>query len=122
MSIKRKMQRQSKDKDKKLIASKNEEAMIAGIIEGSPDAVGVVVIRLECGCRKMAAVDIKGDAASGIIMYRDNAESICEKCKEDDGAFERVFAQFIVWDKDDLDGDTKKVIYEKVLGTAPVVH
>ncbi|MDA3972393.1 MAG: hypothetical protein PF442_13685 [Desulfobulbaceae bacterium] len=120
MSIQRKMQR--KNKDQKLIASKNEEAMIAGIIEGSPDAVGVVVIRMECGCRKMAAVDIKGEAASGVIMYRDNAESICEKCKEDNGAFERILAQFFVWEKKDLDGETKKVIYEKVLGAAPIVH
>ncbi len=120
MSIQRKMQRENKDKT--LIASKNEEAMIGGIIEGSPDAVGVVVIRMECGCRKMAAVDIKGEAASGVIMYRDKAESICDKCKEDNGAFERVSAQFIQWDKDDLDGETKKTIYEKVLGTAPVVH
>ena len=124
MSIKRQMQRkhQSQTADKKLVASKNENAMIGGIIEGSPDAVGVVVIRLECGCRKMAAVDIKGDSASGIIAYRDNAESICDKCKEDHGDFSRVIAQFIEWDKDDLDGETKKMIYEKVLGTAPVVH
>lgn len=120
MSIKRKMQR--KQAEKKLIASTNEEAMIGGIIEGSPDAVGVVVIRLECGCRKMAAVDIKGESASGIIMYRDNASSICEKCQEDNGAFERVVAQFINWEKKDINGTTKKTIYEKVFGTAPIVH
>ena len=40
---------------KKLQAEKREQAMIECIIEGSPDAVGVVVVRLECGCRKMAA-------------------------------------------------------------------
>lgn len=124
MSIKRQMQRkhQNENADKKLIASKNENAMVGGILEGSPDAVGVVIIRLECGCRKMAAVDIKGDSASGIIAYRDNADSICDKCKEDHGDFSRVTAQFIEWDQDDLEGATKKMIYEKVLGTAPIVH
>jgi hypothetical protein len=124
MSLKRQMQRkhQSENADKKLIASKNENAMVGGIIEGSPDAVGVVIIRLECGCRKMAGVDIKGEAASGIIAYRDKAESICDKCKEDHGDFSRVTDQFIEWNKDDLDDATKKMISEKVLGTAPVVH
>lgn len=125
MGLKRQMQRkhESQNADKKLIASKNENAMVGGIIEGSPDAVGVVIIRLECGCRKMAAVDIKGDMASKkVIAYRDNADSICDKCKEDHGDFSRVTTQFIEWDKDDIDGETKKMIYEKVLGTAPVVH
>jgi hypothetical protein len=61
---------------------KGEQAMIEGILEGSPDAVGVAVIRLDCGCRKMAAVDKNGDPASEIIMYRDNAASICAQCKK----------------------------------------
>ena len=43
---------------------KGEQAMIEGIFEGSPDAVGVAVIRLDCGCRKMAAINQAGDPAS----------------------------------------------------------
>ena len=118
MSIKRKIQRQKVDTSLK--TKKNEEAMIAGIIEGSPDAVGVVVIRIDCGCRKMAAVDIEGEPASKVIMYRDEAESICEKCKDDDGAFIRAKEQFIHWDKDDIDNETKTMIYKKVIGTTQI--
>ncbi len=120
MSIKRKMQRQKASKEDRQITMKNEMAMIAGIVEGSPDAVGVVVIRMECGCRKMAAVDIKGEAASKVIMYRDQAESICDQCKEDNGAFIRVKEQFIHWEKEDLDDATKEMIHNKVIGTQPV--
>ena len=120
MSLKRKMQRQKSSKEDRQITMKNELAMIAGIIEGSPDAVGVVVIRLECGCRKMAAVDEKGEAASKVIMYRDQAESICDECKEDNGAFVRVKEQFIHWEKEDLDDATKEMIHNKVIGTQPV--
>jgi hypothetical protein len=48
-----------KNPDNKLVAQKNEKAMIEGILEGSPDGIGVAVVRLECGCRKMAALDKK---------------------------------------------------------------
>ena len=41
--------------------------MIEGLIEGSPDAIGVAVIRLDCGCKKMAAVDKNGEPASNAI-------------------------------------------------------
>ncbi len=104
---------------KKLVALKSEEAMIAGIIEGSPEGVGVAVIRLECGCRKMAAVDIKGDAASKVIIYCDSAESICDKCKEDNGTFARVTEEFIHWVEPEPDGATQTKIEAKVLGTRP---
>jgi len=111
----------SKKKDKKghknLMTKKSEEAMIAGIIEGSPDAVGVAVIRLDCGCRKMAAVDKTGEPASKVIIYRDSAESICDKCKEDNGAYMRVTEEFIHWENTELDEPTKNTIVEKVLGT-----
>ena len=100
-----------------LKAEKNEAAMIAGILEGSPDGVGVAVIRLECGCRKMAAVDIKGDKASEIITYRDEAESICDQCKQDNGAFVRVVNQFIHWQEPVPDGATRMKIEAKVLGS-----
>lgn len=100
-----------------LKAQKNEEAMIAGIVEGSPEAIGVAVIRLECGCRKMAAVDRQGEPASKVIIYRDGAESICEQCKKDHGAFVRVTAQFIHWEKPEPDGATRLKIEAKVLGT-----
>ncbi|WP_457572725.1 hypothetical protein [Desulfolithobacter sp.] len=95
---------------------KGEQAMVEGILEGSPDAVGVAVIRLDCGCRKMAAVNRDGDPASEIIMYRDQAESICDQCKKDDGAFMRVTHQFISWVKPEPDETRKKMILAKVLG------
>lgn len=119
MSIKRKMERQNNSKEDRQRTIKNEMAMIAGIMEGSPDAVGVVVVRMDCGCRKMAAVDEKGDAASKVIMYRDQALSICDQCKEDDGAFVRVKEQHIQWEKE-LDNDTKEMIHNKVIGSQPV--
>ena len=92
--------------------------MVEAIIEGSPDAVGVAVIRLNCECRKMAAVSIEGEPASKIIMYRDQAESICDQCKEDDGDFMRVTEQFIFWKKPEPDEPTKQKITAKVLGTS----
>lgn len=101
------------------IAEKNEEAMIAGILEGSPDGIGVAVIRLECGCRKMAAVDKEGEPASKVIAYRDSAESICEKCKKDHGDFSRVTEAFIDWVKPEPDAATREKIEVKVLGNYP---
>ena len=96
--------------------NKSEQAMIEGIMEGSPDAIGVAVIRLDCGCHKMAAVDKKGEPASKVIMYRDRAESICDKCKADDGSYLRVTTQFIYWDDPETDAKAKEMIQEKVLG------
>jgi hypothetical protein len=95
---------------------KGERAMIEGIFEGSPDAVGVAVIRLDCGCRKMAAVSITGEPASKIIMYRDQAESICEQCKKDNGDFMRVTEQFIKWNEPEPAEEMKKEISARVLG------
>ena len=100
-----------------LSPDKGEQAMVEGIIEGSPDAVGVAVIRLDCGCRKMAAIDQSGDPASKIIMYRDNAESICDQCKDDHGDYFRVTTQFISWKSPEPDFYTKEMITAKVLGT-----
>ncbi|MCI5143965.1 MAG: hypothetical protein D3923_00220 [Candidatus Electrothrix sp. AR3] len=94
-----------------------EHAMIEGIIEGSPDAVGVAVIRLNCGCRKMAAVSIEGEPASKIIMYRDQAESICTQCQQDNGNYMRVLEQFISWKEPEPEDAIKKEISAKVLGT-----
>lgn len=96
---------------------KSEQAMIEGIIEGSPDAVGVAVIRLDCGCRKMAAVDVHGDPASKIIMYRDQAKAICPQCQEDNGDYMRVVKQFIRWKSPEPDTHTQAMIVAKVLGT-----
>lgn len=101
----------------KLVAQKSEEAMIEGILEGSPDGIGVAVIRLDCGCRKMAAVSKEGEPASKVIMYRDSAQSICELCKKDNGDFSRVREEFIHWTKPEPDEATKSRITAKVLGT-----
>ena len=107
--------------DKKTISEKGELAMIEGILEGSPDAIGVVVVRLECGCRKMAAVANTGEPASKIIMYRDASLSICDKCKEDNGAFIRVKESFIHWTDPPPSMEKQEEIYYKVLG-APTQH
>ena len=104
-------------KKRKWAPEKGEQAMIEGIIEGSPDAIGVAVIRLNCGCRKMAAVDKTGEPASKILMYRDMAESICDQCKSDNGAFVRVTEQFISWVDPEPDEETQQTIIAKVLGT-----
>jgi len=101
-----------------LTPEKGEQAMIEGILEGSPDAVGVAVIRLDCGCRKMAAVNQSGDPASKIIMYRDHAESICDQCKIDHGDFLRIAKQFISWKTPEPDIYTQEMIIAKVLGKA----
>jgi len=90
--------------------------MIQGIIEGSPDAIGVAVVRLNCGCRKMAAVNKEGEPASKVIMYRDRAESICDKCQQDNGSYMRIAAQFIHWIEPEPDDAAKKMLVEKVLG------
>ena len=107
--------------DPKKAALTSEKAMIEGILEGSPDAIGVAVVRLECGCRKMAAVDDKGDPASKVIIYRDRAESVCDKCKEDDGAFARVTEAFIHWSQEP-EAETRREIELKVLGDMPPVQ
>lgn len=101
---------------KKWSPEKAEEAMIQGIIEGSPDAIGVAVVRLSCGCRKMAAVSSEGEPASKVIMYRDRADSICDKCKEDNGSILRLTEQFIYWVSPEPESATKRMIEEKVLG------
>jgi hypothetical protein len=103
-------------KEKERDPEKSEQAMIEGILEGSPDAIGVAVIRLDCGCRKMAAVDKEGEPASKIIMYRDMAQSICDKCKEDNGSLMRVTEQFISWAEPEPEENTKQKIAAKVLG------
>ncbi|MFW2367473.1 MAG: hypothetical protein ACN4GW_13735 [Desulforhopalus sp.] len=110
-----------KPSKKKLQVEKREQAMIEGILEGSPEGIGVVVVRLECGCRKMAAVSKSGDPASKIIMYRDQAESICDTCKEDNGSFMRVKESFIHWVEPAPDEAVQQEISGKVLGT-PTSH
>ncbi|KJR97846.1 MAG: hypothetical protein VR65_22785 [Desulfobulbaceae bacterium BRH_c16a] len=106
-------------KDKiKMMVEKREQAMIEGILEGSPDGIGVVVIRLDCGCRKMAAVSKEGEPASKIIMYRDEAQSICAKCKEDHGDFMRVKESFIHWVEPAPSEEEQQQISLKVLGSA----
>ena len=109
----------SRKNKKELQAEKRELAMIEGILEGSPDAIGIVVVRLNCGCRKMAAVAANGEPASKIIMYRDMAESICDICKDDHGDFMRVTASFIHWVEPAPDAAMQDMISAKVLGTLP---
>jgi len=110
------MKMSNRKKQTKWTPEKSEEAMIQGIIEGSPEAIGVAVIRLDCGCRKMAAVDKDGEPASKVIMYRDRAESICDKCKEDNGSYMRIRTQFIHWIPPEPETAKKQMIVEKVLG------
>ena len=112
-----KQQMKEKKSKKTLKAEKRELAMIEGILEGSPDAIGVVVVRLNCGCRKMAAVSAKGDPASKIIMYRDLADSICDACKEDNGSFVRVSESFIHWQDPAPSDKIQEEITLKVLGS-----
>ncbi len=115
--------KKDKKKKKELELEMRERAMVEGILEGSPDGVGVVVVRLDCGCRKMAAVTEEGEPASKVIMYRDHAESICDKCKDDQGAFIRVVTQFIHWQDPPPDQAQQEKISLKVLGTAtPTTH
>ncbi len=106
-------------KKHQFVPEKRELAMIEGIQEGSPEGIGTVVVRLDCGCRKMAAVDKNGDPASKVIMYRDQAESVCEKCKDDQGDFMRVTESFIHWVEPAPDAERQKMIYGKVLGSEP---
>lgn len=108
-----------KQSKKKIMAEKRELAMIEGILEGSPEGIGVAVVRLDCGCRKMAAVDKKGDPASKVIVYRDMAESVCDKCKDDQGAFMRVAESFIHWVEPAPSEEEQAQINAKVLGTSP---
>ena len=113
----------TKKKKKERELEMRERAMVEGILEGSPDGVGVVVVRLNCGCRKMAAVTEEGEPASKVIMYRDHAESICDKCKDDQGAFIRVVTQFIHWQEPPPDKAQQEKISMKVLGTTtPTTH
>ncbi len=104
-----------------LRAEKSEQAMIEGILEGSPDGIGVVVVRMECGCRKMAAVSRDGEPASKVIIYRDQAESICDRCKADNGAFVRVTESFIHWLEPSPTEEEQEKISLKVLGS-PTAH
>jgi len=113
------MAKKTTKKKKEIQAEKRELAMIEGILEGSPDGIGVVVVRLDCGCRKMAAVAADGEPASKVIMYRDMAESICDKCKHDQGDFMRVTESFIHWVEPAPDEHQQETIYTKVLGTPP---
>ncbi len=122
MAKKSKSTKKSKNKSKKLVAEKNETAMIEGILEGSPDGIGVVVVRLECGCKKMAAVAKDGEPASKLIMYRDQAESICPQCKKDNGDFMRVTESFIHWVKPEPTEAEKEMISTKVLGATPTTN
>jgi hypothetical protein len=97
---------------------KSEEAMIQGILEGSPDAIGVVVVRLTCGCRKMAAVGKDGEPASKVIMFRHQAESICDLCKKDNGAYARMATSFIHWLPPGPVPEVRQMIERKALGTS----
>ncbi len=112
------MVKKKKKSNKEQELEKREQAMVEGILEGSPDGVGVVVVRLDCGCRKMAAVSLDGEPASKVIMYRDQAESICNTCKDDQGAYMRVVKQFIHWKEPAPEKKQQDKIALKVLGSA----
>jgi len=109
-------QKKDKQQRRQVETEKTELAMIEGILEGSPDGIGVVVVRMRCGCRKMAAVAGDGEPASKVIMYRDQAESICPQCQADNGAYQRVAESFIHWIDPAPEPDQQEMIYRKVLG------
>ena len=109
-------QKKDKEQRRQIATEKAELAMIEGILEGSPDGIGVVVVRMQCGCRKMAAVAADGEPASKVIMYRDQAESICPLCQADNGAYQRVAESFIHWLDPAPEPDQQEMIYRKVLG------
>ena len=50
-------------------------------------------------------------------MYRDQAESICDQCKADNGDYFRVVKQFISWKQPEPDTHTQAAIIAKVLGS-----
>lgn len=110
------MSKPSGKKNKKIVAEKNEEAMIGGIMAGSPEAIGVAVVRLSCGCRKMAALDKRGEPASKVVMYRDSASSICDLCQKDNGAMARVTDHFIHWEGEPPAAEEQQRIEAKVFG------
>lgn len=114
-TLKRKKKQEANDREKALLY---EQAMREGILEGSPEAVGVAVIRLACGCCKMAAVDKNGDPASKVVIFRYRSEKVCDLCKKDNGAYERVSEAFIHW-QDEPGEDRRREIELKVLGSAP---
>jgi len=101
------------------LALANEKAMIGGILEGSPDGIAVAIIRLKCGCKKMAAIDKDGEPASKVVIYRDQANEICPKCKEDNGAFTRVKESIIHWEDPMPSIEKQQAIELKVLGNMP---
>ncbi|MDR3089076.1 MAG: hypothetical protein LBU39_04580 [Desulfobulbaceae bacterium] len=109
-------QKKEKGHRRRVEAEKTELAMIEGILEGSPDGIGVVVVRMQCGCRKMAAVANDGEPASKVIMYRDQADSICPQCKADNGAYQRVAEASIHWLDPPPDEERQEMIHRKVLG------
>jgi hypothetical protein len=119
MKLKKNKKSKTAPPSPKMVAQKNEQAMIEGIIEGSPDAIGVAVVRLECGCRKMASLDKEGEPASKVIAYRDSSMKICDKCQKDHGDFSRVTESFIHWVEPGPTEDLKKKIETKVLGNYP---
>jgi hypothetical protein len=67
----------------------------------------------------MAAVAKDGEPASKVIMYRDQATSICAKCKEDNGSYMRVTESFIHWVDPPPSEELQEEIYRKVLGSNP---
>ena len=109
-------QKKDRQRRRQVGAEKTELAMIEGILEGSPEGIGVVVVRMQCGCRKMAAVAANGEPASKVIIYRDQAESVCPLCKADNGAYHRVAEAFIHWVEPAPEAEQQDMIYRKVLG------
>jgi hypothetical protein len=51
-------------------------------------------------------------------MYRDQAETICAKCKEDNGSFVRVTESFIHWVEPAPSEKLQQEINLKVIGSS----
>ena len=53
------------------------------------------------------------------MKVRSSVKSICDKCKEDNGAFMRVTDSFIHWVDPPPSDEEQESIYRKVLGSSP---
>jgi len=96
---------------------KAQKVKMPYIAERWPGGMLTNFITIRKAVKKMAAIAIDGEPASKLIMYRDQAESICDLCKKDNGDYMRVTEAFIHWTKPEPSAAVKDKIQAKVLGS-----